>query len=670
MAHSRSLNAAAAPPFVSLQEMKRLLFNERVAQGVFCGRVVAACGAAGRQDSCTDLQQQLQQLQNLEQLANLANALEHLQCPYDYAANRDCCFMAVHTMCSAPGACVHRSAHDAAAAAVAAPGAGAAAAAASTEAAGAANQDVAADSASAAAAAAAAAVAAAAATASSGPSTQQCSSAVLLAKFMAAYTPYTHNAVYAVQLGEQLGVPVIPLVYHKWKDTGSRLQQQGSISIDGSSSTGDPRLQQELNSLERHLLCAYAFMEVQQPQQQPSDMRGQVYEGEGGQQQQQQQPTNVYSQPSESDGAQQQQQQQQHRGPAPLWQLSLLAVLQASKGKTARQGFLPAPVLNMDDCLKFVMVCEDAPDAMLQQLVVPFAGRRQISADGQTTAPAAAYRLGIRMAAEQPWQEGLDFAEAAMQKLQPQLLRWTMQQPQLWQQRTLPESVLQYDQWDMRADLASTQGLKLQGKSTYVKTRACPLVAGLHLQQQAAAGTSQHMQHVASAAAGEAAAAAGSAASEMQRVVETAMLLLQMRPSFKPSLLSQWIAEHLRAPTDTSDNWLWERSGDRCSKPTPEVHEQRVARTKAVLAAVAAAPQVLAGAQQLTRKSLQKVLNAADADLTALVLLWACRLAKPADDLHSEQQQDEMPQGPWGLQPVELQELQLQQLVLHQDQAI
>jgi hypothetical protein len=52
----------------------------------------------------------------------------------------------------------------------------------------------------------------------------------------------------------------------------------------------------------------------------------------------------------------------------------------------------------------------------------------------------------------------------------------------------------------------------------------------------------------------------------------------------------------------------------------------RVARATAVLAAVAAAAEVPAGAQQMTRMTVQKVVDACDAGVLAALLLWSSRL--------------------------------------------
>jgi hypothetical protein len=84
-----------------------------------------------------------------------------------------------------------------------------------------------------------------------------------------------------------------------------------------------------------------------------------------------------------------------------------------------------------------------------------------------------------------------------------------------------------------------------------------------------------------------------------------------------------------------------------------------------MLAAVAAAPQVPAGAQQLTRKALQKVLDVGDADLAALMLTWACRLEPHREQ--QQQQQDEAAEQQWDMQPDVIQELELLLQQLQQD---
>jgi hypothetical protein len=205
----------------------------------------------------------------------------------------------------------------------------------------------------------------------------------------------------------------------------------------------------------------------------------------------------------------------------------------------------------------------------------------------------------------------------------------------------------------------------LQVDSTRELELACPLVAGLHLPQSAASSTDP-----ATAAAADAAAAAAAADDDAQLAVESAMMLLQLEPAYKPSLLSMWIAQQLHAFNDSSKDWILGKRNSSSGGGSWR-HAKCVARTKAVLAAVAAAPQVPAGAQQLTRKALLKVLDVGDADFTAVVLMWACRL-EPRRELlqQQQQQQDEAAVQPWWLQLDGLQELLQQQLMLQQEQAI
>jgi hypothetical protein len=79
-----------------------------------------------------------------------------------------------------------------------------------------------------------------------------------------------------------------------------------------------------------------------------------------------------------------------------------------------------------------------------------------------------------------------------------------------------------------------------------------------------------------------------------------------------------------------------------------------------VLAAVAAGPQVPARAQQLQKLALQKVLEVGDADLMAMLLMWACRsdAGEAEDEVAQVQQQQQQ-------QQLQLQ-LQLQQQILQQ----
>jgi hypothetical protein len=135
----------------------------------------------------------------------------------------------------------------------------------------------------------------------------------------------------------------------------------------------------------------------------------------------------------------------------------------------------------------------------------------------------------------------------------------------------------------------------------------CPLTAGSKEAATAAA---------AAAAAGlgscvvTSAWPGGSVLNDAKQAAETAMLVLQLEPCYSSSLLSDWIAKHFEPCSGLSSS----------SK-----HTRRIARAKAVLAAVAAAAQVPAGAQQLRRRALKKVLDAADVDLLAMLLMWALR---------------------------------------------
>ncbi|KAF6257109.1 hypothetical protein COO60DRAFT_40724 [Scenedesmus sp. NREL 46B-D3] len=95
---------------------------------------------------------------------------------------------------------------------------------------------------------------------------------------------------------------------------------------------------------------------------------------------------------------QQQQQQQQHQqqqkprcGPAPLWQLSLLALLETSPNTVRHSCLLMNPLLNMDALVQFYMAYEALPDAMLQQLTLAYACRKIMSVDGQHSRPATLF---------------------------------------------------------------------------------------------------------------------------------------------------------------------------------------------------------------------------------------------------------------------------------------
>jgi hypothetical protein len=672
LAHCPQLNAAAAPVLLSVKS-NMSFFGSRAAANVHAGRVLAACQAADRYTGLQDMQQQLQQLQHLEKLQNLAGILEHVECPFDVAGHRSRCFSAAHTLCSVPGACVHRV-NPAAATAPAASTATAAA-------------DVATPADAAAAAGSAVQLASPAAG-------DNAAAAAAPREWLAASTPHGCNAKYALLLGDELGVPVFEMKLRRWQ--ASKAANSSNISRLGVHSTDmnsmDAPAQEEL---EYHLVVMRCGSQLQQDKQQQQQLKQQQQQQlltdldvqqQGDQQQEQSSPqqTLLLQQPQEQPvfeqqaaRACQQQQQQQQRGcgPAPLWQLSLLAVLQATGGSNDRRSrIFDDRLLHMDGNLTFFKAFEPLPDAMLQQLTLAFAGRCSISVDGQRSfAPT----LGCS-AEQQNWQEGLNLATAAVRLQRPRLLQWTMEQPGLWRPCTLPRTAMLDDRWMIGCNVANCQGPRLQADSIAELQLACPLVAGLHLPQpvasaaepaaaaaaataaaQATPGFEQGAPPAAAAAAG-AAGAASRASNDAQLAAESAMMLLQLEPAYKPSLLSMWIAQHLHAFNDTSKDWLL---GSNSSSSSGSLgHARCMARTKAVLAAVAAAPQVPAGAEQLTRKALQKVLDVGDADLTALLLMWACKLEPHKGQQQQPQQQDEAAAQQWWLQPEGLQELMFQQL--------
>jgi hypothetical protein len=54
---------------------------------------------------------------------------------------------------------------------------------------------------------------------------------------------------------------------------------------------------------------------------------------------------------------------------------------------------------------------------------------------------------------QQNWHVGLDLAKAALRQLRPQLVRWTMQQPELWQHYMLSEEMLADERWMWSGDI-------------------------------------------------------------------------------------------------------------------------------------------------------------------------------------------------------------------------
>jgi hypothetical protein len=91
----------------------------------------------------------------------------------------------------------------------------------------------------------------------------------------------------------------------------------------------------------------------------------------------------------------------------------------------------------------------------------------------------------------------------------------------------------------------------------------------------------------------------------VQLSADVAMLMLRVSPSFSVNLLSMWLEQGLRYNRSAAD----------------------VARAKAVLAAVAAAQEVPAGAMRVRNAALMRVLDTGDVDLLALFMCWATRVA-------------------------------------------
>jgi hypothetical protein len=376
-ANSPELQAAAAPLLLPVQEAKRW-FGPQSATVVFNGRVLSACKAAAVHGA-------QQQLQQLERLQNLANLLDRIDLPHDTTGTHSGGFIAAHTLCSVPGAFAHRNRGSATAARAAD------AANASTTAA--ANTGTSAEpSTSAAPAASALAAAAIAAADDAAPGAEQASSnpaavdqqllRAQVAEFMAANAPYSLNAAYALELGDDLGVPVIQQKLRRFEECISSFSSTSNgSSVPGSASSS---VLESAESIRRHLsaMCSIRQLAQQQEQlqlQDAADLLSQDHQcscqGYPQQQQQQQQQQLQDSQqhsvrPEHQQHYQKEQgmQQQQCCGPAPLWQLALLAVLQATPN-TSREV---SPIVNMDSFLEYCMANEALPDALLQQLALDY----------------------------------------------------------------------------------------------------------------------------------------------------------------------------------------------------------------------------------------------------------------------------------------------------------
>jgi hypothetical protein len=312
---------------------------------------------------------------------------------------------------------------------------------------------------------------------------------------------------------------------------------------------------------------------------------------------------------------QQQPEHSAHCGPAPLWQLSLLKVFDVYPDSSSYVMADLSPALSSEaDFTSAVLDAirvQDLPNARVQALAKALAGTKHVAVGGHTTVSTPANSAAFL--AHRKRMTGSLIAEFAVQRLQPQLLQWVVQQRSLFEVSLSAEDAERFGipviAGSAGVTRPATQSEELQRTSL---AACCPLTVGL--QQLAAADA-----NAPAAAAGEVCTDA-KAKRELAAVAEAAMVLLQLQPTLQPTLLSSWIGDHLHAGS-SSDGGM-------------NTSAARIARATAVLAAVAAATEVPAGAQQMTLKALQKVFVAGDVDLMAQMLLWASRLkAWEADEV-------------------------------------
>ncbi|KAF6249541.1 hypothetical protein COO60DRAFT_950246 [Scenedesmus sp. NREL 46B-D3] len=362
-----------------------------------------------------------------------------------------------------------------------------------------------------------------------------------------------HNSLCALELGDQLCVPVLTLQMHRARH----------------SSSMPPTA---VVNLMRHLkIMQYATNQQQQQQQQ-----------------------------------QQQGMPQPCHDPALLWQLSLLKVCEVYPEPDILADVEPASYIRraMEDCI----TVQDLPDARVQMLAEALAGAKHVPVGGV----AAGSAMAALAAGELGWQKrklGSMLADSAVQRLRPQLLQWVVQQQGLWEEGVHADDPHMCDApfvvgpEDAPQQLAQSEQLQQASLS-----RCCPLTVGL--QQRTAA---------AAAAAAELTGGVGSVgtAGELAACADTAMVLLQLQPPLHTTLLSSWISDNLRAGSSSSSS---SSSGGDAS-----LRAARIGRARAVLSAVAAAAELPAGAQHMTKKALQKAVGVGDADVLALLLLWSSR---------------------------------------------
>lgn len=317
---------------------------------------------------------------------------------------------------------------------------------------------------------------------------------------------------------------------------------------------------------------------------------------------------------------------QQHYSPAPLWQQALLVGLCSNIGHLAEDLSSKLPRISSSFVLEPGISVEAKQVLMGAFANYQGAQRKQPSAHDDLRQP-----------------QGMALAKAAIQQHRPRLLSWVLQQPLLWAQPADEGDGVAGPDVNSAEDFSwSIAGLL---HATWAHADCCPLTApvssscGCCIDQQpcgrwsrpgvqdsfnqgsSASSSSSSIRHAcgsnsrAPAAAAEATAAAQaagmSAAADAgalpcyaRMAVDTAMLLLRLDLAHSEGLLDGWIRSHIRAHSRPED----------------------ILRTKAVLAAVAAAPEVPVGARVLHKPALLRVLETGDIDLLAMLLMVAARL--------------------------------------------
>jgi hypothetical protein len=259
-------------------------------------------------------------------------------------------------------------------------------------------------------------------------------------------------------------------------------------------------------------------------------------------------------------------------GPLPLWQQCVLEVALNSSHALRAGSLHPATEAGeLYSLMTAGMRVADGAAATGFSAVTPL---QQLLSDwacviGPTETPRS-YHL--------PW--GRVVAQAAVELRQPQLLAWALQPEQ--RERL----------WGSGSAAAALDVLQLHSE------RCSPIHGDVsrhpRQQQQDLQQLRQRKQQL-----------QPGRPAFTQQMAEVAMLLLCKASSDNPLLLSSWLERGLQLKSSEAD----------------------VARAKAVLAAVAAAKEVPAGAAGVRKQALMRVLDTGDVDLLALFMCWVSRVA-------------------------------------------